>query len=732
MEKIYRLAAGFGLILLLWTATLTGSGMGMGLGLEAATGAAQGSLAATVDLWPLPVPDALPAGIDVDPQTGEVFVTMFNYGLGQLDPATNGFTYWQVGGGPNRLELCRCSGDALYAVFTQALSDQIGLLLSPAGWYRTASDTAPGGFAQGLDVVQIAGTVEIWYAERLGGRVGFLQPQPGDFDPRSFRSTPDSGQTLTPQAVPVTATVVPTITLLTPGNPALPPAAVSVPADAAGAVIAWDFSPVYGGDVLLEDIAVGPSGEVWVANSAQPLLVQLDVLSSTASLYTLPPNSVAVDLAVDPARGYVWFTEGYQSKIGMLDPTTGDVHEWDLPTPGQPVAIALDGTGELVWFADREGNRIGVLDWINNEITLYPLPPDSYPVDLAVDANGDAWFVAERGNYIGRIVRAAVGPPPGPVADADIDVVPTIVNFGNVPLGSASAQLVTVRNVGGAPLTITDLTVTPSPPFALGGARGIGAVLVLQPGESYTLTVEFRPAIAGAASGALQIASNDPDEGVVTVLLSGTGVTTAPPPPPPPPGTGEIVLRADRGCGAAGAPYSFGDLITLTMQVNEAGTGVLYDFAPEGRLKGIPLGTFSPGVPRTLTAQIVATQGVETFVLQVTTVSGRTLAVGCSVSIGGTPTSSVQITTDRGCDAIFSVGERLTMNYGVAFPVSRVRIFLVAPAQRIAELTPVPLTTPTGSISGTVGPPSGDRVLVAVAVAQTGMVASAHCRYRVP
>ena len=694
---------------------------------------AQGSsFAASLDLWPLPFPDALPAGIDVDPQTGQVFVTMFNYGLAQFNPATDGITYWQVGGGPNQLRLCRCSGNTLYAVFTQSLSDRIGLLLEGSGGYRTASSTTPGGFAQGLDLFSIpgSGSVEVWFTERLGGRLGFLQLQPGDFDPRSFGSTPDRGQTLTLQTLQVTATVVPTTTLLTPGNPALPPAAISLTAQGTGAAITWDLSPAYGGDVFLEAVAVNPNtGEVWVANSAQPRLVQFDPLSGTALLYDLPSSSVAVALTVDPARGYVWFAEGYQSKIGLLDPTTGDVHEWSLPTPGQPIAIALDATGELVWFADREGNRIGLLDWVRNEITLYPLPPDSYPVDLVVDTNGDAWFVTERGNAIGRIVRAALGPPPGPVADADIDVIPTIVNFGNVPLGSASAQLVTVRNVGGAPLTITDLTVTPSPPFALGGARGIGAVLVLQPGESHTLTVEFRPTVAGAASGALQITSNDPDEGVVTVLLSGTGVSAA---PPPPPGVGEIVLQADRGCGAAGAPYSFGDLITLTMQVNEAGTGVLYDFAPEGRLKGIPLGTFAAGVPRTLTAQIAATQGVETFVLQVTTVSGRTLAVGCSVSIGGTPTTSVQITTDRGCDAVFAVGERLTVTYGVAFPVARVRIFLVAPAQRISELTPVPLTTPTGSISGTVGPPSGDRVLVAVAVAQTGMVASAPCRYRVP
>ncbi len=379
---------------------------------------AQGSsFAAGLDLWPLPVPDALPAGIDVAPQTGEVFVTMFHYGLAQFDPTTDGITYWQVEGGPNQLKLCRCSGNTLYAVFTQSLSDQIGLLLAGSGGYRAASSTTPGGFVQGLDLFQIPGSeaVEAWFAERVGGRLGLLQLQPSDFDPRSFASTPDSGRTLTLQTLQVTATVVPTTTLLTPGNPALPPVTVSLPSRAMGAAIVWDLSPAYGGDVLPEAVAVNPSsGEVWVANGVQPRLVRFDPLSGTALLYDLPPDGGAADLVVDSTRGYVWFAEGYPSKIGLLDPTTGDVHEWSLPTPGQPIAIALDATGEFVWFADREGNRIGLLDWVRNEITLYPLPPDSYPVDLVVDTYGDAWFVTERGNYLGRIVRAALGPPPAP------------------------------------------------------------------------------------------------------------------------------------------------------------------------------------------------------------------------------------------------------------------------------------------------------------------------------
>jgi virginiamycin B lyase len=685
------------------------------------TVASQGGSTQTVDIWPLPTPDVLPGGIDVDPNTGEVYFTTFNYGLGRLDPATNGLTEWQIDGGPNQLELCLCSGNTLYAVFTQSLADRIGLLLTGPGWYRSAAGTTPGGFAKGLDVVPTGGAAEAWFTERLGGHVGRMLLQPSDFDPQRFMSTPDRGQVISPQAIQASVTTTPVMAQIAPGNPALPPAAVGVSGTTVVAMTTWDLSSVYAGDVVLEDVAVDPNGQVWIANSAQPILAQLDPQSGTALLHDLPSGSAATSLTV--GGNLIWFTEGFQNKIGALDPATGDVFEWSLPAPGQPAALRMDDHFRI-WFADREGNRIGLLDWVNDELTLYQLPPDTHPIDLALDANGDVWFVTERGNYIGRIVTAVLGPPPGPISDADIDVVPAAINFGSVPIGTGSANQLVIRNVGGSPLTVSQVIASPSPPFGVDPGPG-GMPFVLQAGESHSLAVRFQPTVSGPATGALQISSDDPDEGLTTVLLFGTGIAAGP-------GTGEILLQADRGCGLGARSYNFGDPITLTFRVSEAGTGVLYDFAPEGQLKPVALGLLSAGVERTLTAQIAAAQGIETFVLQVTTVTGRTLAVGCSVPIGGTNLASVQITTNKGCEAVFSIGEPLAMSYAVTLPVSRVRLFVVSPGRGAVQLTPIPLTSQTGTISGTVGPPSGDRVLVVVAVTPAAGILSAHCRYRVP
>lgn len=202
--------------------------------------------------------------------------------------------------------------------------------------------------------------------------------------------------------------------------------------------------------------------------------------------------------------------------------------------------------------------------------------------------------------------------------------------------------------------------------------------------------------------------------------------------PTPEPGTSEISIRVDRGCGPTGTSYSFGSPITIFYRVNEAGTAVLYDFDPAGTLKPISLGLIPAGVEPSLTATIAASLGVETIVLQVTTVSGRVLAAPCSFSIGGVSTTLVQITTNKGCETTFAAGESFTASYSVSVPVTRVRIFNIVPGSGAVLLTPTPLTTPTGSVSGTVGPQRGDRVLIVVPVTPSMGIISATCRYRVP
>lgn len=108
------------------------------------------------------------------------------------------------------------------------------------------------------------------------------------------------------------------------------------------------------------------------------------------------------------------------------------------------------------------------------------------------------------------------------VGTPDIAINPTSLAFGNVPVGTTPTLSVIVTNVGTAILSVTNLTLTGSADFHFSNPPTVPFNLAAGAGQS--LTIAYAPAAAGADSGALEIRSNDPDESLVTVPLSGTGV----------------------------------------------------------------------------------------------------------------------------------------------------------------------------------------------------------------
>lgn len=105
----------------------------------------------------------------------------------------------------------------------------------------------------------------------------------------------------------------------------------------------------------------------------------------------------------------------------------------------------------------------------------------------------------------------------------EIDVSPLSHDFGDVTVGDTSSQIFTVRNSGYKPLEIfniwisgtTDYTAThncPIPPDMLDIARRC------------EITVTYVPTTEGQQSAYLGIESNDPDEGLIEIPISGTGV----------------------------------------------------------------------------------------------------------------------------------------------------------------------------------------------------------------
>jgi hypothetical protein len=93
------------------------------------------------------------------------------------------------------------------------------------------------------------------------------------------------------------------------------------------------------------------------------------------------------------------------------------------------------------------------------------------------------------------------------------------LSFGNVTVGTATSQLLSVTNTGTDNLKISAVQVSGQGYSASGGSN-----VTLTPNQSVTISVNFGPSTSGYAGGTLAITSNASNP-VVQVGVSGTGIT---------------------------------------------------------------------------------------------------------------------------------------------------------------------------------------------------------------
>jgi hypothetical protein len=95
----------------------------------------------------------------------------------------------------------------------------------------------------------------------------------------------------------------------------------------------------------------------------------------------------------------------------------------------------------------------------------------------------------------------------------------TALSFGNVPVSSTATLSLTLTSSGTAPVTISSAALQGT------GFSDSGSTFptTLNPNQSVTLTVQFDPTAASAATGTLTVSSNSTSGGTTLVTLSGTG-----------------------------------------------------------------------------------------------------------------------------------------------------------------------------------------------------------------
>lgn len=105
----------------------------------------------------------------------------------------------------------------------------------------------------------------------------------------------------------------------------------------------------------------------------------------------------------------------------------------------------------------------------------------------------------------------------------EINLSTTALSFGSINIGQTSGnQTMQIQNLGLGSLVLGTITKSGANPgdFNVSGCSGA----TVAAGSSCVLTVSFSPTATGGRSATINIPSNDTDEPLVTVSLSGTGI----------------------------------------------------------------------------------------------------------------------------------------------------------------------------------------------------------------
>ena len=239
--------------------------------------------------------------------------------------------------------------------FTLPDENMIGQLVvtSPAE-YEVITYTIPTDASEPYDLDYADGAV--WFTERAGNKIGWLDPVTGYVAEFPILQTPDSR----PAGIDVVS-----------GSPTL----------------VW-FTEQDGNNL----------GRLVVTST-------VDYAFTEYSLPALYPNAEPQDVCVETPES-IWFTAPGVHCIGNLDPAHWNPDDaFTLISPGggsQPWAITVDRSG-YPWFTDLTGNQIGLFfPETQGDFRLYDLPAANRgPYDLAI-AQGFAWFTERDGCHVGQ------------------------------------------------------------------------------------------------------------------------------------------------------------------------------------------------------------------------------------------------------------------------------------------------------------------------------------------
>ena len=114
--------------------------------------------------------------------------------------------------------------------------------------------------------------------------------------------------------------------------------------------------------------------------------------------------------------------------------------------------------------------------------------------------------------------------------EIDVDVEGLAYDYGDLAIGESKTFVVPIYNQGDSDLTVTSVTIAGSGDFAITASPA--EPIVIAPSETIGVDVEvtYTPTLEGLVSATVTIESNDADESVIEVVLTGCGVVVVVPP----------------------------------------------------------------------------------------------------------------------------------------------------------------------------------------------------------
>lgn len=181
------------------------------------------------------------------------------------------------------------------------------------------------------------------------------------------------------------------------------------------------------------------------------------------------------------------------SQISLCAGTSSE-YRW---SPDAAFSVGSGGSSSLTvtYTPVDDGDDFGCLEIISND-------PDESSISLNLEGTG----------------QTPTLPQP------DINLSPAALDFGNVATGTPSSLQALVQNLGDADLTVSMINLCAGTSSEYSWTNGN---FIVAPGGSQTVTVTYTPLDDGIDQGCLDFTSDDTDENISSLSLSGTGVTVS-------------------------------------------------------------------------------------------------------------------------------------------------------------------------------------------------------------